>query len=1127
MKALAKVLLVPLLLIGATASAQGYVLAQSSQAYVPMTGGTAVTFSSGLDEGSAVVPLGFTFKYGGMNYQYVSISANGSLELVASSSATATCKSYSYAGPFPVTCGQNVIAPWWGDLKGPSSGGGVKYTSASGTFTVEYQSWGYFLSAAPGRFSFMVKFVNSSATGNDRVEVYYGDHTAGSGDDVVAGIQLSGTGYPFLACSAMSAMCHAPDWPANTMVVFETPPGPELTVSALEVNGFRRVTGGAELALVPQFWNMGQTGATGVHWRAYLSADEQLSGDDLEVFNSATSSNGPSDFPANMVSAIPVAVSVPGLSNGRYYTLVMVDAEDTVVEVDEQNNLRASKPDSLGADVHVSFLGAVPQLVTPGATSVGVDVTLTNVGTDDAVLPWALTLSTDKVPSPDDLVLATGNATVLARVAGTDGGVAIPLQVSFDIPATGVGGFYNLGFMADPGQVTSDVDRTNNLAFASSPLRINTAPVGNPQNVALLEDSSVDVQLSAQDGEGDVLSFSVVIGPQHGSLAPLSGNLYRYTPGLNFHGADTFTFEVNDGAASSQATVHLDVQSTNDMPVAGDLFASTQEDTPLTLDLSTVGPDGGVVSDVDGTALTVLVDTLPSHGAITLDGTSVTYTPAPDFAGGDSFTYRVTDGALSSTIATVQLDVTPVSDAPVAAAQALSVPEDGVRLVSLSGADADGDSLSFELVRLPLHGTLTGAPPVVLYLPKPNFYGTDSFEFRARDGARDSAPATVTLTVTPVNDVPTSTGQVVTVSEDLSKAFSLDGADLDGDSLTLVVDVQPRRGTLSGTFPALTYTPSANFSGTDTFSYRLTDGVATSSAATVVFDVVASNDPPSASIQAVAGREDQVIVVALHGTDADGDALTFKVETPPANGTLVGNPPYLAYYPNPDFSGADSFTFRASDGALESAPATVSFVVDPVNDAPRVGRVGDRSVSVGESVIFTIQASDIDGTVPLLAMPGLPPGASFDAATGLFSWTPGSSQVGVHLLTIDATDGVATVSENVVVSVIAVPDLPARWPWDDGGTNPPVVDGGRAPEPDAGMPDAGVDAGPADAGVVTEADAGMGGEVPGDGPGGSDGGVSQEDGNRNLFGCSASGTPGAVWPVFLGWAWARRRRDIR
>jgi VCBS repeat-containing protein len=160
-------------------------------------------------------------------------------------------------------------------------------------------------------------------------------------------------------------------------------------------------------------------------------------------------------------------------------------------------------------------------------------------------------------------------------------------------------------------------------------------------------------------------------------------------------------------------------------------------------------------TDPDGDPLNAVLVSGPSHGTLTLnaDG-SFGYTPAADFAGTDAFSYRASDGALSSNPATVTLTVAPVNDAPVAAADAYSTVEDTALTVAAPGVlgndtDPDGDPLTAVLVSGPGHGTLTlNADGSFGYTPAADFAGTDAFSYRASDGALSSNPATVTITVT-------------------------------------------------------------------------------------------------------------------------------------------------------------------------------------------------------------------------------------------------------------------------------------------------------------------------------------------------------------------------------------------
>jgi len=165
--------------------------------------------------------------------------------------------------------------------------------------------------------------------------------------------------------------------------------------------------------------------------------------------------------------------------------------------------------------------------------------------------------------------------------------------------------------------------------------------------------------------DGDPLTSVLVSGPAHGTLALNPDGSFTYTPAENFCGEDSFTYKAYDGSLySNVATVRITVTCVNDAPVARDDTYTTNEDTPL------VVPAPGVLGndyDVDGDPLTAVLVSGPAHGTLALnpDG-SFTYTPAENFCGEDSFTYKAYDGELYSNVATVRIMVICVNDAPVA-----------------------------------------------------------------------------------------------------------------------------------------------------------------------------------------------------------------------------------------------------------------------------------------------------------------------------------------------------------------------------------------------------------------------------------------------------------------------------
>src|SRR5207244_1837270 len=228
-------------------------------------------------------------------------------------------------------------------------------------------------------------------------------------------------------------------------------------------------------------------------------------------------------------------------------------------------------------------------------------------------------------------------------------------------------------------------------------------------------------------------------------------------------------------------------------------------------------------TDVDGDTLTYSVVAGPTHGAVSGTAPNVTYTPAANYNGPDSFTFKANDGTVDSNMATVTLTVTPVNDAPVATAQSVSTNQDTAKAITLTATDVDGDTLTYAVVTAPTHGTLSGVAPNVTYTPAAGYNGPDSFTFKANDGTVDSAAATVSVTVVHVNHAPVADAQSVTLAEEASKAITLTATDVDGDTLTFSIVAGPAHGALSGVAPTVTYTPAANYNGPDSFTFKAND----------------------------------------------------------------------------------------------------------------------------------------------------------------------------------------------------------------------------------------------------------------------------------------------------------------
>jgi VCBS repeat-containing protein len=447
------------------------------------------------------------------------------------------------------------------------------------------------------------------------------------------------------------------------------------------------------------------------------------------------------------------------------------------------------------------------------------------------------------------------------------------------------------------------------------------------------------------DVDGDPISARLVDGPLRGTVTFLADGSFDYVPGVGFRGTDNFRYVVSDGVLDSNvATITVSLPHVNAVPVAVDDAYDATEDTDLIVVAAGIT---GNDSDGDLDPLTAVVVTAPAHGTLALDPSGAfRYTPAANYFGPDAFTYLVTDGFADSNLATVSILVASVDEPPVALGDTFTVDEDAVLdslldTVLVNDVNPEGAPLTAVLVAAPAHGVVAlAANGTFIYTPDPNYNGPDSFTYSASDGALLSAPATVTIVVTPTNDAPVATGEAYATDEDTPLIVAAPGllandVDIDGDRLSVGLVDRPLRGTVvasaNGSF---SYVPALNFSGTDSFSYRVSDGDGRDSNTVIVTIAVSPvNDAPTATADTYAVSQDRALSVAAPGVlindrDVDANPLLAVLVTGPVNGQLTLNADgSFTYTPNVGYVGSDSFTYQSSDGLLLSAPVAVTFTV--------------------------------------------------------------------------------------------------------------------------------------------------------------------------------------------------------
>ncbi|MGA9251547.1 MAG: Ig-like domain-containing protein [Roseobacter sp.] len=259
----------------------------------------------------------------------------------------------------------------------------------------------------------------------------------------------------------------------------------------------------------------------------------------------------------------------------------------------------------------------------------------------------------------------------------------------------------------------------------------------------------------------------------------------------------------------------------------------------------------------------------------------------------------------------------------------------------------------FALGSAPVNGQATVQPDgSFAFVPNPNFNGTDSFTYTVTEDGTEIAEGTVVVEVLPVNDAPVADDATATVSEDGIVSGTVTASDVDGDTLTFSIDTAPASGEVlllqNGGY---TYTPTADFEGTDSFTVLATDPEGASSLATVTVTVEGVNDAPVAEDTTTSVSEDGSVTGTIIAEDVDGDVLTFTLATPAVSGAvaLLAGGAY-SYTPDADFEGTDSFAVLIEDGQGGSTTATVSVTVGGVNDAPVITTtVEDASGQVVEN----------------------------------------------------------------------------------------------------------------------------------------------------------------------------------
>ena len=479
------------------------------------------------------------------------------------------------------------------------------------------------------------------------------------------------------------------------------------------------------------------------------------------------------------------------------------------------------------------------------------------------------------------------------------------------------------------------------------------APLVDDLRVEAEEDREVSFKLNGTDTDGDALIYEILNGPHHGELA-MEGDIGRYTPAEDFNGEDTVVYRANDGEMRGNiGYVIIDVAPVDDAPDVADLEISTEEETAVPFSLPS--------RDVDGEPIMYTLKQGPSHGVVFGGLTDARYTPSKDFNGVDEMIVSASDGRSDAQLS-IFVTVLPKNDPPVVMGMTVTTDEETPVVVAPRVVDIDGDEVEVVVIEPPLHGSLSTEGETLIYAPEVDFYGEDHFWLAGNDGV-DIGPSTeVVVRVGDVDDEPVAFGQTLTTDEDTPLHLHLVGEDPDDGGIAFVLVRYPENGELVGEGAAWVYVPEEDFSGTDSFGFKVESDGVSSNIATVSIVITPVPDPPVPENIIARTTESAAVEVRLIASDSDSDTLLFEITRAPERGTATLEGSLLTYTPVNGFIGADTLAYRVSDDTGNSAAGLVRIIVEETPSMSDAGPDAADAVDAGAVVDTDAAAHDTDDT---------------------------------------------------------------------------------------------------------------------------------------------------------------------
>lgn len=633
----------------------------------------------------------------------------------------------------------------------------------------------------------------------------------------------------------------------------------------------------------------------------------------------------------------------------------------------------------------------------------------------------------------------SNNTTLVPNANITFGGSGASRTVTVT-PAAGQSGSATITVTVSDGTLTA----TDTFVLTVNST-LNTAPtISNIADTATNEDTATPaISFTVGDAETAASSLTVTRTSSNTTLVPIANIIMggsgasrtvTITPAANQNGTATITVTVSDGALTASDSFVLTVNVVNDAPTISNIAnAATNEDTPTSAIAFTVG-------DIDTTTLTVSGSSsntaLIPNANIVFGGSgtnrTVTITPAANQSGTSTISVTVSDGALTATD-TFVLTVNASNDAPTISniANAATNEDTTMSAIAFTVGDVEtaagsltvsGSSSNTALIpnaNIVFGGS--GASRTISITPAANQNGSATITVTVSDGAL-TATDTFVLTVNAVNDAPVATASSINTVRNSAVSGMLPASDIDGNPLTFSIVTNGALGTAvipNATTGAFTYTPFNNQRGTDTFTFRVSDGTLNSNVATVTISI--TNGKPTASGSSLSTTSNTTVSGAMLAADPDGDALTWSIVTNGVKGTAAitnATTGAFTYTPNAGVSGTDTITFQVTDGFDVSNLAIVNITINNSLTISSAPLATPNPANTGSSVQFGVVAVGKD---PLTYLWDLGDGSNAAGATVFHSYAvPGIYNVTVTVA--DASGQTAAGSLQMTVIAGANPD---------------------------------------------------------------------------------------------------------